>query len=69
MTNELKESLTVINKYTDLRPKIGIILGSGLGLFADKLEPISANQVKKAVKKYLKKDGYTLLVVGKTKSE
>lgn len=38
--NKLEESLNFINKQTDLKPKIGIILGSGLGIFADMLESV-----------------------------
>jgi purine-nucleoside phosphorylase len=37
--NELNESLAYINSKTDLKPNLGIILGSGLGVFADMLKP------------------------------
>jgi purine-nucleoside phosphorylase len=38
MKNNLNESVQFIQKRTDARPAIGIILGSGLGSFADTLE-------------------------------
>ena len=38
--NKLEESLQYIRKKTDASPKLGIILGSGLGVFADKLDSI-----------------------------
>ncbi len=45
------------------------LLGLGpdfIDTIGDKLEPLTAKRVKKTARKYLKKDGYTLLVVGKT---
>ena len=36
--NQLNESVKYIQSYTNIKPKLGIILGSGLGIFADKLE-------------------------------
>lgn len=41
MTPELQESLKYIRAKAKSNPKIAIILGSGLGLFADKLESIT----------------------------
>jgi purine-nucleoside phosphorylase len=38
--NDLNESLKYIRSRTDSKPKIGIILGSGLGVFADKLDSL-----------------------------
>lgn len=35
---KIKESIEAINKKTDYIPKIGLILGSGLGSLADKIE-------------------------------
>lgn len=40
MTNDLKESLDYIQSELNSKPKIAIILGSGLGLFAEKLDSI-----------------------------
>ena len=42
MNNNLQESIQYINEQTQLCPGLGIILGSGLGSFADNLE----NKVK-----------------------
>jgi len=39
-TEELNESLQFIRQQVDTCPRIGIILGSGLGVFADNLEEI-----------------------------
>jgi purine-nucleoside phosphorylase len=36
--NKLKESIEYIRSITDSKPNLGIILGSGLGMFANKLE-------------------------------
>lgn len=36
--NELNESIKHIQSITNIKPKLGIILGSGLGVFADMLE-------------------------------
>jgi purine-nucleoside phosphorylase len=36
--NKLKESIEFVRSKTNSRPNLGIILGSGLGLFADTLE-------------------------------
>ena len=38
MMIKLKESLEYIRSKTDSKPNLGIILGSGLGIFADKLD-------------------------------
>lgn len=38
MMDKLKESIQYIRSKTDSKPKTGIILGSGLGIFADKLD-------------------------------
>ena len=38
MLNRIKEALQFLQKKTDLKPKIGIILGSGLGNFANEIE-------------------------------
>lgn len=37
-TNDILESLKFIESHTELKPTVGIILGSGLGPFADTLE-------------------------------
>ena len=42
MNEKVKQAIDVIRTYTDLSPKAGIILGSGLGAFADTLD----NKVK-----------------------
>lgn len=36
--NELKETVQAIREYTDLEPKVGMILGSGLNALADAIE-------------------------------
>ena len=36
--NKLNESITYINSKTKIKPALGIILGSGLGVFADMLD-------------------------------
>ncbi len=41
MTNELEVSLEYIKSKTKIKPHLGIILGSGLGMFADKLDSIT----------------------------
>ncbi|NIW78540.1 MAG: purine-nucleoside phosphorylase, partial [Calditrichae bacterium] len=38
---ELEESLTTIRKYSDQKPRVGLILGSGLGDFADTLDNLT----------------------------
>jgi len=38
MNSQLQQTIEYINKKISIRPKIAIILGSGLGSFADKLE-------------------------------
>lgn len=38
MKSELLQSCNYIKKYSSIEPKIGIVLGSGLGSFADQLE-------------------------------
>ncbi len=38
--NNLEESLKYIRAKTDFEPKLGIILGSGLGVFADMLDSV-----------------------------
>ena len=38
MLNEIKESANYILKQTNLNPKIGIILGTGLGSIAKSIE-------------------------------
>jgi len=38
VNNQLKEALAYIRKKTDLTPRAGMILGSGLGAFADTLD-------------------------------
>jgi purine-nucleoside phosphorylase len=38
MKSELLQSVNYIKKYSTLEPKIGIVLGSGLGSFADQLD-------------------------------
>ena len=40
LSSRLSESLEYIKKYTDQKPEIGLILGSGLGSFADSLANI-----------------------------
>lgn len=42
MNDKVKQAIKVIRTYSDLSPKAGIILGSGLGAFADTLD----NKVK-----------------------
>ena len=37
-TSDIQEAVNYIQKLTDIKPSIGIILGSGLGPFADTLE-------------------------------
>ena len=38
MQDHVSEAVTHIRKFTSLEPKAGIILGSGLGSFADTLD-------------------------------
>ncbi|TFH02090.1 MAG: purine-nucleoside phosphorylase [Calditrichales bacterium] len=48
MNRNLEESIAYLREHTHLTPKIGIILGSGLGAFADTLEnkiKISGNEI------------------------
>ena len=39
MENNLEQSISYIKSHTDDKPRLGVILGSGLGAFADRLNP------------------------------
>src|SRR5699024_12300096 len=44
LINKITEATKYINENTDYKPKIGLILGSGLGILADEIE--EANKLK-----------------------